>query len=225
MEKPISKSKLIKRIKRKIFRQFEYIIDGYNVVHEEPDGCDEYGVKYWVECKNGYSCRSWDINYAIIKSIRKYIKTILNEGVKYNGIIYHLDNNLYTQIIGNDKDSVLRNLDFKKSINITILTGDKLVERIDTINKIESFIEKVMMDINEFDRLNKEQAMYELSINGCKDNDDTFYTIPSYYTYLKPKPYIYNKFVKNLEYAPKSSIELFKSAIDCNEFINKYKLF
>ena len=29
MEKPISKSKLIKRIKRKIFRQFNYIIDGY----------------------------------------------------------------------------------------------------------------------------------------------------------------------------------------------------
>ena len=223
MEKPISKRKLVKRIKRKIFRQFKYIIDGYTVIFEETDGCDEYGVKYWVECKNGYSCRSWDINQAIINSIKKYIKSILNDGIKYNGIIYHLDEDIYSQIISPEKSVYLDKVNFN-SVYITILTGDKLVERIDTINKIDSFIEKVMMDINHFDKLNKEQAMYKLSIDGCKDNYESFCTIPSYYTYLKPKPNIYNKFVKNQEYAPKSSIEFFKSVLDCDEFIKTYNL-
>ena len=45
------KKKLLSKIKK-----LKYIIDGYEVVFEEQDGCDEYGFLYWIECKkNGYS--------------------------------------------------------------------------------------------------------------------------------------------------------------------------
>ena len=38
-------------IKNKIRR----INNGYIVISSYADGCDEYGVKYWVDCRNGWS--------------------------------------------------------------------------------------------------------------------------------------------------------------------------
>ena len=65
--------------------------DGFEIEGWELDGCDECGEKYWVECKNGYSGRSWDVDSALNEDIKFFFKRIKENGIKVQGETYYLD--------------------------------------------------------------------------------------------------------------------------------------
>ena len=100
---------LIKRIKRKILRKLNWIIEGYTVLETIADGCDEYGVNYWVVCKNGFDGRSWDIYSSCFQSVQRYLKSVIDDGIVYNNIRYHLDDSLYKDIVSCNLNSIIRN--------------------------------------------------------------------------------------------------------------------
>lgn len=64
---------------------------GFEIESRELDGCDEYGEKYWVECRNGFSGRSWDIDPAKRDDIQSFFKRIKEKGIKIKGVTYYLD--------------------------------------------------------------------------------------------------------------------------------------
>ena len=65
------------------------IANGYEIIHQEADGCDEYGIKYWVECKNDWSGRSWDISEALFYSQKTYLNQLVLEGLSFGGEKYY----------------------------------------------------------------------------------------------------------------------------------------
>jgi hypothetical protein len=78
---------VIQEIQKSISR----LEDGFEIESRELDGCDEYGEKYWVECTNGFSGRSWDIDSAMKDDIRYFFKRIKENGIKVQGKTYYLD--------------------------------------------------------------------------------------------------------------------------------------
>lgn len=87
-----------KEIIRKIKNKIRYHDKGYTVVWQEEDGCDEYGIMYWVECLNRWSGRDWNIREAKNNSYNKLLIEIICEGMFVKNrryfispkIIYHL---------------------------------------------------------------------------------------------------------------------------------------
>ena len=73
-------------IKNKIRR----INNGYIVISSYADGCDEYGVKYWVDCRNGWSGRSWDVTESCYYSIVSYLNDISIHGIHFGGVDYYI---------------------------------------------------------------------------------------------------------------------------------------
>ena len=86
---------LHKRIKHKIIKEVKRIIRGYEIIFEEPDGCDEYGTMYWVDCRNGFSTRSWDVPPRMHTDVNAYLKQIASQGIDYNHTRYFLDPEIY----------------------------------------------------------------------------------------------------------------------------------
>ena len=78
---------VIQAIQEKITR----LEEGFEVKSRELDGCDEYGQKYWVECKNGFSGRSWDVDPAKNDDIKSFFKRIKEKGIRVKGETYYLD--------------------------------------------------------------------------------------------------------------------------------------
>ena len=66
------------------------INNGYIVVSSYADGCDEYGFKYWVDCKNGWTGRSWDVTESCYYSIASYLNDISINGLKFGGSHYYI---------------------------------------------------------------------------------------------------------------------------------------
>ena len=52
----------------------------FRVIYEEPDGCDEYGHKYWLTCENGWSGRDHELNDAIDKALQELYHSIIENG-------------------------------------------------------------------------------------------------------------------------------------------------
>jgi len=84
------KNMTCRRVKRKIMQEIASIKDGYEIIEWEQDGCDIDGLKYWVECKNGFSSRSWEVDSACKKAITNYKKNIFEDGITYNGTTYYM---------------------------------------------------------------------------------------------------------------------------------------
>ena len=78
-------------VSRAIKERISTLKDGYKIESKEADGCDEYGEKYWVECRNGFSGRSWDVNPAMTDDIKSFFKRIKEKGIKVHGKTYFLD--------------------------------------------------------------------------------------------------------------------------------------
>lgn len=74
-------------------RNLKRIDKDYAVIDSEADGCDQYGIKYWVECDNGWSGRSWNLREAINKSVDSLFKDIENNGFQYKGTTYYYNKN------------------------------------------------------------------------------------------------------------------------------------
>ena len=89
---------IAKRIKHKILKKIHKIIDGYTVVFSESDGCDEYGYLYWVDCKNGFSGRCYDVSPAQTLAINRFKKNIVENGIIYGGNTYYVDEEFFFKI-------------------------------------------------------------------------------------------------------------------------------
>ena len=70
-------------------RNIKQINKNYTVIHSEADWCDDFGLKYWVECNNGWSGRSWNLRAVINKSVDSLYKDIENNGFQYKGTTYY----------------------------------------------------------------------------------------------------------------------------------------
>ena len=88
-----------RRVKRKIMREIGSIKDGYEITEYIVDGCDEDGFKYWAECKNGYSARTWEVDGQCKKAVEDYKKYIFEFGLTYNGAKYYMKKDIIDNII------------------------------------------------------------------------------------------------------------------------------
>jgi len=67
------KNQILMQIKKHI----DKIIEGYTIINSYVDGCDEEGPFYWVECKNGFDLRDYDIKSYQKKDIFTYLQFII----------------------------------------------------------------------------------------------------------------------------------------------------
>jgi len=79
----MSKEEIILKI---INKKIRYVTDGYSIIDQIADGCDEYGYKYWVECKNGYHARSWDVEYEKRRSLKNLSDDVYSNGIRFSVI-------------------------------------------------------------------------------------------------------------------------------------------
>ena len=220
--------KIIKRIKRKIVRKINWIIDGYTVLENIADGYDEYGVEYWVLCKNGFDGRSWNIYSSCFESVQKYLKSIVDEGIVYNNVRYHLDDSIYRDIVSCNLSSIIRdNKKEKFNFKIRVLTENEYSERKENIKKINTLISSIKSKIREFDEKNREQAIYKLQQAQLQEAPDEskidIYFTYSYLKYLEPRSSQFSNFENNLSLAPKSSINIFKRYMNCDILIDSMR--
>ena len=215
MSKQISQRKLVQRIKRKIVRSFDRIKKGYEIVYEEADGCDEHGYKYWVECRNGFSGRSWDINPAIVKSFKLYIKDILENGIEYNRKMYYLDDNLFMQIFPEDLLKRYHIYTFKKNIefSIKLISEDEFIKVKNNIKNINTIIERINETINNFTIKNRIKA--KKILDEKNESNDYF----GYLRYLDKQPEWINVFTKHVDSSPRTSIDIFSYASNSRNII------
>ena len=125
------KKKLLSKIKKKL----KYIIDGYEVVFEEQDGCDEYGYMYWIECKNGYSSRSWNLNSQINEDIENFYLRLFIDGIYYRNKRYFIKP---SQNISSVKD-------------ITLIDYDEYMIYYNNNKKYNMIINTIINKINDSD--------------------------------------------------------------------------
>ena len=65
------------------------INNGFEIIESIADGCDEGGILYWVECKNGWHDRSWNLSSAIKNSIEEFKMYIYRYGFLYDSVLYY----------------------------------------------------------------------------------------------------------------------------------------
>ena len=94
--KPKPEFQIIDEIRDIIRRSIKIIQEGYIVRHEEADGCDEYGFKYWVDC-DLWSGRSWDLDEAMRNAFSKNTSNFINNGVKIGNKTHYLNPKMYYQ--------------------------------------------------------------------------------------------------------------------------------
>ncbi len=126
------------KIYEKITRCIQEIIDGYKIIHQEEDGCDEYGFLYWVECENGFNMREHDIETYMKKDILNYLQNcVLGITINHNDNDYEYqlsENIIYMKTFGID--------------DINILTKDEIDERNNIIEKIKPLKQRFLKSLD-----------------------------------------------------------------------------
>lgn len=110
-----------------INKKIQYIIDGYDIVDREADGCDEYGHLYWVDCKNGWGGREHDISSVMKESIYSYLHDFCNSVQSLNCKNIYIDDVLCLYrngIFGLDNISIISEEEYMANNNVR----DKLSE-------------------------------------------------------------------------------------------------
>ena len=131
-----------------IKQNIKNIIDGYKIIPEsyEQDGCDKYGVLYWVDCYNGKSGRSYEIDSMLNNSLQKLFLKIIFEGIIYKSNKYYID----SKFINNSKNLVVN--------DIRILKPDEIIN-----NKINYNIYKGIYNKIEITK-QKNIQLYNLTL-------------------------------------------------------------
>lgn len=124
----MSKEEIILKL---IQKKVNYVIDGYDVIWQEADGCDEDGFKYWVECKNGFSARSWDISEAMYKSLNYLSNYIYRYGIRFSMIEDGIKGPKRTYFI---KDISL-NIKILKLSDIVVIDDEEYNKRIEELEQ------------------------------------------------------------------------------------------
>lgn len=102
------------RLQKEYNKQYKNFIDGFEIVALEADDCDEHGIMYWAECKNGIAAREWDIEGIKQNHIKYFKKKIIDEGiVSKSKQIYFIDPFEY---FFKDKIKIISDEEYDKSV-------------------------------------------------------------------------------------------------------------
>ena len=71
----------------------------FEIIDCEADGCDEDGITYWVDCKNGYGGRSWDVPGEIRKNKLYIYENISKHGFKFIDTTYYYNHEKLSELI------------------------------------------------------------------------------------------------------------------------------
>ena len=104
-----------------INKKIRYFTNGFNSVEQIADGCDKYGFKYWIECKNGYHARSWEVDCAKQRALIQLSTDIYNNGIRFSVIEDGIKTPKRSYYI-KDISSVIRNLHLS---NIKIIDDEE----------------------------------------------------------------------------------------------------
>lgn len=118
-------NKKVKRIYDMMLSQFK---DGYEIVFEEADDCDEHDILYWITCKNGCYGRSYDLNSMIERGRTTFDKRIAEDGLFDGNTTYYIDPDIY---YFNGEIEVISNEVYSRMM----LIRGKLQEILDKYNK------------------------------------------------------------------------------------------
>ena len=190
-------NQIIKR-KQKINRSWTVIPESY-----EEDGCDEYGVKYWVECYNGWSGRDWEIDSNLNKDIISLCDDIFNNGIRVKKSLYFI----------NDIRIKIRNLNIE---DILILTDFQYSERI----KEQKIINSIKDKINKF-ILKKNKDYFSGYYDLCKRNWNAICTSKENLKNLLDNINIYSKVIINSQLTKKEYQFLFNKELEAVRIIEK----
>jgi len=64
-------------LSKKFFEEINFIKKGYEIVKCEPIDNNKEEKIYWAQCRNGYSSKSYMIDYEKEKAISEYIKSVV----------------------------------------------------------------------------------------------------------------------------------------------------
>ena len=78
---------IVKLVKQRLLN----IEKGYKIIDKYADDCDEYGPLYWIECRNGWSGRDYDLPDVICNSVRIELINIVDNGLRINGKLHFID--------------------------------------------------------------------------------------------------------------------------------------
>ena len=81
-------------IRNKIQKDIDEIRSGFTIVESYTDDYDEYEQLYWVTCRNDYNGYSHTVKPQCLRALRKYIKTIIEDGIVVNRERYFVMDNI-----------------------------------------------------------------------------------------------------------------------------------
>ena len=200
----MDKSKIERKLAKKIRHIIKKIESGYDTVYSYTDGCDEYGFIRFFECKNGYNGESWEVNEERDNSIINRKLNIINNGIIFNGVKYYIDSDLYYKEYY-DKELVKI---------ISEKEHDKLLE----ISKIIKYIISSMKNqIEEYDK-EKDRSTINFMLQR-----DAFYNAKKKLNYTPLHNFKdFVKYLKNNNYLRSSQLLL--DIINSKKFKNERKI-
>ena len=114
--------------------ELQEIAKGYRITYREEDGYDSYGIKYWVECKNGWSGRSWDVVQALFYSQKTYLNQLVLKGLSFGGDIYYF----HPDIVFEDK------------LHYTLITPQEHKMYLEISTKLENIRHRICVNYNNY---------------------------------------------------------------------------
>ena len=81
-------------IRNKIQKDIDEIRSGFTIVESYTDDYDGYEPLYWVTCRNDYNGYSHTVKPQRLRALRKYIKTIIEDGIVVNRERYFVMDNI-----------------------------------------------------------------------------------------------------------------------------------
>ena len=133
----ITKKIITNFIKMKIKK----ITDGYKIITREEIRIQENKIydnesKYWVECKNGYCGREYDVLIQCNYDINIFKKNCIHNGIKINDIKYYLDpKSFYSDWSSNYFELIL-------------ISENNFIKYKENIPKLQQLVDKIKNKIN-----------------------------------------------------------------------------
>lgn len=110
------------------------IANGYEIIYEEADGCDEYGIKYWVECKNEWTGRSWDVAAALFYSQKNYLNNLILNGLTFGGETFYF----HPDIV------------FEDQLKYKLISPEEHKIYLETYNNLKNIRERICKNYNHY---------------------------------------------------------------------------
>jgi hypothetical protein len=137
-EKPIEQVKA--EIRDLIRRSIERIDEGHIIRHSEADGCDEYGIQYWVYCDD-WSGREWDLDEAIAKAYGKNRAKMIHQGIRLGTKTYQLSPKMFYQNWSSTRDF--------QNFKVELLTEAEQFAIAGNTEKLSEIRAKIILKSNE----------------------------------------------------------------------------